>query len=283
VTEVHHFAFGWINPTLAYVLSFLGSLLGLVLTTRAREADGIRRARWLLLAAVAIGGTGIWLMHFMAMIGFDVPNTVVRYDVPMTLLSVVIAVVIVGVGLLIVGMGRPRPWKLLIGGPVTGIGVAAMHYAGMAAIRMGGVMSFDRTKVVLSVAIAVVAATVALWFAVVIRGATATVAAAMLMGAAVCSMHYTGMSAISVKLSSETAAVQGVSPFVLLLPISILACVVITVLAYATIGFSVQMENAQTDEAADELAAPFPGQIPSQPSDRRQSAALLRPRSTRDR
>jgi NO-binding membrane sensor protein with MHYT domain len=293
VAEVHHFAFGWINPTLAYVLSFLGSLLGLVLATRARESGGIRRARWLLLAAVAIGGTGIWLMHFMAMIGFDVPNTVVRYDVPMTLLSVVIAVVIVGVGLLIVGMGRPRLWKLLIGGPVTGVGVAAMHYAGMAAIRMGGVMSFDRTKVVLSVAIAVVAATVALWFALVIRGATATVAAAMLMGAAVCSMHYTGMSAISVKLSAETAAVQGVSPFVLLLPISILACVVITVLAYATIGFSVQMENAQTDEAADELAAPLPGQIPSQssdrwqipsqPSDRRQSEALLRPRSTRDR
>jgi len=64
---VHHFAFGWINPIIAYVMSFLGSLLGLVLTARARQVPaGPARVPWLLLAAVSIGGTGIWLMHFMA-------------------------------------------------------------------------------------------------------------------------------------------------------------------------------------------------------------------------
>jgi NO-binding membrane sensor protein with MHYT domain len=271
VAEVHHFAFGWINPTMAYVMSFLGSLLGLVLATRARDTTGGSRARWLSLAAVSIGGTGIWLMHFMAMIGFDVPSTVIRYDVPITLLSVVLAIVIVGVGLFIVGMGRPAVWKVLLGGPVTGIGVAAMHYAGMSAMRMGGVMSFNHRIVALSVVIAVVAATVALWFALVIRGAGATVGAALLMGVAVCSMHYTGMAAIQVRLTPDAAPIEGASPFALLLPISILACVVITALAYATVGFSVQQENRREEEMLD------------QARDLHQAAAMLRPGLARHR
>jgi NO-binding membrane sensor protein with MHYT domain len=252
-------------------MSFLGSLLGLVLATRARDHTGVSRARWLALAGVAIGGTGIWLMHFMAMIGFDVPSTIVRYDVPITILSLVISVVIVGLGLFVVGMGRPAVWKVLIGGLCTGLGVAAMHYTGMAAMRVGGAMSFDRRTVVLSVAIAVVAATVALWFALVIRGASATVGAALLMGAAVCSMHYTGMAAIRVKLSPESSVVEGVSPFVLLMPISILACVVITALAYATVGFSVHQENEREGELLD------------QARDLHQTAAMLRPKLARHR
>jgi NO-binding membrane sensor protein with MHYT domain len=252
MAEVHNFAFGWINPTLAFVMAFLGSLLGLVLAGRARDCGGVSRAKWLALSAIAIGGTGIWLMHFMAMIGFDVPSTIIRYDVPTTILSVVIAVLIVGFGLFVVGMGKPALWKVLLGGVCTGLGVAAMHYTGMAAMRMGGVMSFDQRTVVLSVVIAVVAATVALWFALVIRGASATVGAALLMAAAVCSMHYTGMAAIRVKLLPETSQVEGVSPFVLLMPISILACVVITALAYATVGFQVTQENEREEELLDQ-------------------------------
>jgi len=271
VAEVHQFAFGWINPTLAYVMSFLGSLLGLVLATRARDATGAGRARWLALAAVAIGGTGIWLMHFMAMIGFDVPSTVVRYDLPMTLLSVAVAVVIVGVGLFVVGMGRPSVLKVLVGGVFTGLGVAGMHYMGMAAMRLGGEMTFDRPTVALSIGIAIVAATVALWFALVIQGATATIGAALLMGAAVCSMHYTGMAAIRVHLTPDATLVEGVNPFVLLMPISILACVVITALAYATVGFSVNKENEREEELLD------------QAREVHHAAAMLRPGLARHR
>ncbi|MGC9667724.1 MHYT domain-containing protein [Planosporangium sp. 12N6] len=252
MSEVHHFAYGWTSPTLAYVMSFLGSLLGLILAARAREVEGAARARWLALAAVAIGGTGIWLMHFMAMIGFDVPDTVVRYDVPTTVVSVVIAVVIVGIGLFIVGMGSPRSSKLLIGGPITGIGVAAMHYTGMAAMRLGGVMSFDPVRVTASVVIAIVAATAALWFALYIRrGGAATVTAALLMGLAVSSMHYTGMSAIRVTLTSQPTAITGVSALALLLPISILACVVVTALAYVTVGLSMRKDGQRADRVAD--------------------------------
>jgi hypothetical protein len=86
-------------------------------------------------------------------------------------------------------------------------------------------------------------------------------------------MHYTGMSAIRVTLAPETTTIEGVGPFVLLMPISILACVVITALAYATVGLSVQRENEQEARATEEVAERFSG--------RSQSAAMLRPRLNR--
>jgi NO-binding membrane sensor protein with MHYT domain len=254
VTEIHHFAYGWINPTLAYVMSFLGSLLGLILTARAREASGRRRLRWLVLAGIAIGGTGIWLMHFMAMLGFDVPASVVRLDVLTTIASMVIAVVIVTLGLFVVGFGRRSVLRIIGGGLFTGLGVAAMHYTGMAALRVGGRITYDLRIVALSVAIAVVASAVALWFAVVISGSIATIGAAAVMGLAVCGMHYTAMAAVHVQL--DDSPIDGaVGPFVLLTPISILACVVITTLAYATVDLSMRHENAREDRFFDENGA----------------------------
>ena len=96
MAEIHHLAYGWVNPVLAYVMSALGCLLGLLLMTKARARTGRRRVRLLAYAAVAIGGTGIWQMHFIAMLGFDVPATSIRYDPLRTAASLAIAVVVVG-------------------------------------------------------------------------------------------------------------------------------------------------------------------------------------------
>ena len=249
MAEVHHFAYGWVNPILAFVLSFLGSLLGLVLVVRSRNTAGATRVRWLTLAAVAIGGTGIWLMHFMAMLGFDVPGAVLRYDVPMTVLSFVIAVVIVALGLYTVGMAQPSVPRVLAGGTFTGIGIAAMHYTGMAAMHLAGVIGYDLSRVALSVAVAVVAACAALWFAGAVEGGSAIIGAALCMAVAVCGMHYLGMSALRIQLTDVTRQVPGVSPFMLLAPISVVACVVVSALAYATVGFSVRQEHVEEEAA----------------------------------
>jgi NO-binding membrane sensor protein with MHYT domain len=246
VTHIHHFAYGWINPTIAYLMSFLGSLLGLVLAARSRQTRGSARLRWLVLAGVAIGGTGIWLMHFMAMLGFDVPASVVRYDVSTTVVSLGIAIVVVSVGLLIACLGQPRAWRVISGGTFTGLGVVAMHYTGMAALRAGGQVSYDYRIVGLSVLIAVGASIVAMWFAVAVSGANATVGAAFVMGVAVCGMHYTAMAAVRVRLDGSPV-VDAVGPFVLLAPISILACIVIAALAYATVGLSMRQENTREE------------------------------------
>lgn len=199
--EINHFEYGWITPALSYALSVLGSVLGLICAGRIRTASSAgQRAWWGTLAAWAIGGTAIWTMHFMAMLGFAVSGSRIRYDVPVTVVSALLAVVAVGIGLAIVGTGRLSAVRVLAGGLFTGAGVAAMHYTGMAAMRLNGELGYDPTRVALSVLIAVVAATAALWLAMTVRRGVAIFASALVMGVAVNGMHFTGMSALSVHL-----------------------------------------------------------------------------------
>ena len=125
------------------MISCVGCFLGLRCTTRARAYRGAARARWLTLAALAIATTGIWVMHFIAMLGFTIPGQPIRYNVPITILSMVIAVIVVGIGTFIVGFSRRRNRPLLLGGLIIGLGVASMHYLGMAAIRVQDSLSYN--------------------------------------------------------------------------------------------------------------------------------------------
>lgn len=237
IVEIDHFTYGPITPILAYALSVLGALLGLTCARLARSADSGRRRAWfLLLAAWAIGGTGIWVMHFMAMLGFGVDGSEIRYDVPLTAASVVIAIVVVGVGLFIAGIRRPHPVKTILGGIFAGLGVASMHYTGMAAMRINGRVDYDMTLVAASVAIAVVAATVALWFTVAVRRPAAIFACALVMGVAVCGMHYTGMFAMEVHLHGTGQQLMGATAVALLLPIALLVILVVIALVYAVLA-----------------------------------------------
>src|ERR1700678_1197696 len=163
VVTVHNFSYGLLNPALGYLMSCVGSFLGLRCVTLARAYDGFARARWLSLAAVSIGATAIWAMHFIAMLGFSIPGQQILYNVPLTIASMLVAVAVVGVGLFIVGFGDGGWWRLLVGGVIIGVGVAAMHYLGMAAMSMQDSMSYDLPLVAVSVLIAVVAGTAALW------------------------------------------------------------------------------------------------------------------------
>src|SRR5262245_58032949 len=199
--HLQHFSAGWLTPVLAYALSVLGSLLGLTCTVRARDSARRGRAGWLILAAWAIGGTGIWVMHFMAMIGFAVPGVPIRYDVSITVASWLTAVAVVAVGLFVVGYGRPNMLKILVAGVVTGVGVAAVHYTGMDAMRLAATVGYQRSIVIASVVIAVVAATAALWFTVTVRRPGAITLAALIMGVAVSGMHYTGMAALRITVT----------------------------------------------------------------------------------
>jgi len=216
VVSVDNFTYGLLNPALAYAMSCVGGYLGLRCVTLARAYTGMARARWLGLAAVAIGAVGIWAMHFIAMLGFSVPGEPILYDVPQTVGSMLLAVAVVGTGLFIVGLGDAEGgdrWALLVaGGVIIGVGVAAMHYMGMAAMSMPGAMSYYPPLVVASVVIAIVAGTTALWIGTWIRGSAATVGAALVMGVAVCGMHYTGMAALRVHGGSmPSVAVRAVS------------------------------------------------------------------------
>lgn len=228
MSPVDHFSYGLITPVLAYIMSSVGSMLGLLLTSRARLIGGREARYWLIGAAFAIGGTGIWTMHFIAILGFSVHGSVIRYDVPLTAASAALAIVVVGLGLFLAAHGGQRPAYLLGGGVLTGLGVAGMHYLGMAAMNMSASVSYDPMLVTLSVLIAVAAATVALWFTLRVSGALKIGGAALIMGVAVSGMHYTGMYSISVSTHAETMPVHGTQAIDLLLPL-IVGISVITV------------------------------------------------------
>lgn len=205
MVTVHNFANGLLNPVLAYVVSCLGAFLGLRCVTRARAYAGFARARWLCLAAVSIGATGIWTMHFIAMLGYAIPGQQITYNVPLTIASMLIAIAVVGAGLLIVGFGDGGLRPLLAGGVIVGLGVAAMHYMGMAAMIMPDSVHYNVPLFILSVVIAIVAGSAALWIGTWVRGTRATVGAALVMGVAVSGMHYTGMAAMHVTMDAMSA------------------------------------------------------------------------------
>ena len=90
--------FGWATPILSYAMACVGAALGLRCMVRALAASGPRRRNWLLMAATAIG-TGIWTMHFIAMLGFSVTGTAIRYDGYLTVASLAVSIAVVGLGL----------------------------------------------------------------------------------------------------------------------------------------------------------------------------------------
>ncbi|RZU52437.1 NO-binding membrane sensor protein with MHYT domain [Krasilnikovia cinnamomea] len=249
MAHVHHFTYGAFNPVAAYLLAFLGSFLGLLSTGRARSARTRgRRTRWLIIAAFAIGGGAIWLMHFVAMLGFEVPASPVRYDPRLTVVSLGLSVITVGVGLMVVGHGRRSFPKTVVAGILTGVGVLAMHYTGMAAMHVSGAIHYEPGLAGASAVIAIVAATVALWFTVSVQGWGRVTAAAAIMGVAVCGMHYTGMAAMRVELSEAVRTqVTGLRPMLMIVPITLLSAA--TILGLALSALQALTEEEFTDGA----------------------------------
>jgi NO-binding membrane sensor protein with MHYT domain len=184
---------------LSYVVAVLASHVTLSLAQRLRPHGGDAGPAhtphwpWIIGGAFSMG-TGIWSMHFIGMLAFDM-GMPVAYDVPVTALSLVLAWLVSAIGFWIASRGEPSLLKIIVAGTVMGCGVAIMHYTGMAAMRMAAVMTFDPTLVAVSVVIAVVASCAALWLALHLTVAWQMAAAAVVMGVAVTGMHYTGMVA----------------------------------------------------------------------------------------
>jgi NO-binding membrane sensor protein with MHYT domain len=232
--HINHAVYGWVTPAISYLTACLGALVALRATRWALLSEGRTRRNWLAFGAVSLG-TGIWSMHFIAMLGFAVSGAEIRFDVPLTVLSLIVSILVVGAGFFIVGYSSHPNGALLAGGVTTGLGVAAMHYLGMAAMRLPGTISYSHVTVGLSVLIAVFAATAALWAALNIQATGAVLAAAPVMGVAVCAMHYTGMAAVSVHLTGGLGAPGGVVAlqFVFPLAVGLGTYVFISALAFA--------------------------------------------------
>jgi diguanylate cyclase len=186
---------------LSLLVAMLASYTTLDLAARIRvlETASLRRFFWLLGGAVAMG-TGIWSMHFIGMLALRMPMEM-GYDVRITSLSLMIAILSSGFALHIVTSSKLSRRRLIVGGVLMGLGIAAMHYTGMAAMQMQVVITYSPGLFVTSIGIAITASWAALWIAFTLRDSTQhhvlikRFGAGLVMGLAIAGMHYTGMSA----------------------------------------------------------------------------------------
>jgi PAS domain S-box-containing protein len=194
--------------TLSVVIAIVASYAALDLAGRVTAAGGWLRAVWLLGGAVAMG-TGIWSMHYIGMLAFVLPIPV-AYHWPTVLLSLVAAILASAIALYVVSRQKMGASRAAAGSVLMGAGIASMHYIGMAAMRLPAMCHFNSPLVVLSVVFAVLISFVALWITFHFRDEKNGVgreklAGAVVMGAAIPVMHYTGMAAASFTSSGMPA------------------------------------------------------------------------------
>lgn len=226
---------GVYNPLLtclSVVVAFLASftalegaaMLNAVISSRWRHV-------WLAGSACAMG-IGIWSMHFIGMIALTLPIAV-GYDLDVTAASLALAVLAALVALATVSRGCLSPRRLLAAGIVMGLGVAAMHYTGMIAMRMSPGIDYDPVRVALSLVIAIGASIGALWLAFHLRDSRREnivwkrLGAAAVMAFAISGMHYTGMSAATFADASRCLSTHKVDANALALIVGVASTVVL--------------------------------------------------------
>ncbi|MUG95556.1 PAS domain-containing protein [Scytonema sp. UIC 10036] len=196
---------------LSIVIAVFASYTALDLARRVKTTQAKATLAWLIGGAVVMG-TGIWSMHFVAMLAFRLPIPMV-YNVSTVIISVLPAIVACGTALFLTSCQTLSKQQLLVGGVLMGIGIAAMHYIGMAAMEMDATIDYNPFLFALSVTIAIGASIVALWIVSELGGRSSKgsrlprILSALVMGSAIAGMHYTGMAAASFHSTKAVNAV----------------------------------------------------------------------------
>ncbi|MCK0090579.1 signal protein [Rhodococcus sp. HNM0563] len=231
-----HFTMGLWVPYLAFVTAAVGCYVGLCCVQQSRKhLTSTAGVGWLVMAALSIGGVGIWLMHFIGMSGFSVPTSPVRYDLGATLFSVVLAVGATLFGLLIsnarlsAAQRLSRSASITLGGAVMGTAIVLMHYTGMAAIRIRGTIEHDPKMVAVSAAVGILGSAAAMWMFESPGKLHVRVASTLLLACGVVALHYTGMVGMSAQVDLEAQAPEGMTVLSLLFPAFVIGIVLLAV------------------------------------------------------
>ena len=179
---------------LSLLIATLASYAALDLAGRVTASRGRLRYMWLIGGAGAMG-TGIWSMHYIGMLAYRLPVEV-AYDWPMVLWSLLAAFVSAAIALFVVSRSEMGPMSIALGALCMGIGIAAMHYIGMEAMRLPAMCHYSPRIVFLSVVLAIAISLAALWLTFHLRAETQSLGwrkltSTLLMGAAIPAMHYT--------------------------------------------------------------------------------------------
>jgi diguanylate cyclase (GGDEF)-like protein/PAS domain S-box-containing protein len=234
---------------LAAIVCSLSSFAAIRLLRHARAARGQMRHIWLVVAAVAIG-FGIWATHFIAMLAFS-PGIPSGYNIGLTFLSLIAAILLTAAGFAVsmIAGWRAGPW---FGGAVVAGGIAAMHYIGMAAFEIAGVILWDPTLVAASIIVGAVIGAAALPAG--LHGETEKWKAigAVLLTLAICSHHFTAMAAVSIIPDSTIHVSLAALPTTLLAIVVGVVSLAIILLALTAIALDIR-ETRRTELETDRM------------------------------
>jgi signal transduction histidine kinase len=205
------------------------------------------RAAWLAVTGL-VAGSGIWAVHFVAMLAFE-PGLRSGYAPFITLISLAIAIAFAVMAFTAAAPDRTGKGQVLAGGALLGIGIALMHFTGMAALRVQGLLHWDIPYVVASVLVGIAFATAALRVGGPGRGLRAQIAAAGLLTLGICGLHFTAMSAVAI----EPIPAAALPPEVISRPVLALAVTVLTVLIIAIAAGALVADLYMRRRAFDQL------------------------------
>lgn len=225
---------------LAALVCAVSSFAAIRLLRHARSVNGQMRYVWLGVAATSIG-FGIWATHFIAMLAYT-PGIPSGYHLGLTFLSLAAAVALTGTGVAVsmIADWRAGPW---IGGAIVAGGIAAMHYTGMAAFVIAGFILWDHTLIIASILLGAALGAIALPVGLHGDSEKWKSAGALLLTLAICSLHFTGMAAVSIIPDPIKAVPPTALPAALL---AVLVCAVsftIILLALAAVALDIREKN----------------------------------------
>ncbi|MGJ4953710.1 ATP-binding protein [Bradyrhizobium sp. HKCCYLS20291] len=241
---------------LAGCVCLLTSLVAVNLLQRARVTDRSVRLAWLATTGIVTGG-GVWSTHFIAMLAYT-PGFPIRYDLPMTVMSLVAATVMTTAGFA-TALFSPHRMRAMAGGAMVGLGIAAMHYMGMASLRIPAVIVWMPDLVTASVLLGMVFGALSLVVATRSESFPSSAGAAGLLTLAITSHHFVAMGAIDL-LERPDASPTGLMLSTVTLALSISA-VTATLLIGGLIvavfdrrsGHQMSMRNMQLDAALNNM------------------------------
>lgn len=193
--------------TLSFLVAVLAAYSALYFGSQLATLTGAKNKLWLTLGALTLG-SGIWVMHFVGMRAYIMP-VVMTYDLGLTLVSWFSAVLSSALALSIISQKNTRTLHLVIGSIAMGGGIALMHYLGMDAMQMSKELTYDPLIFTVSIGIAIGASGAALAICRYLQGRTGSkavalqVVASLVMGAAICGMHYTGLAAVTIPVGAR--------------------------------------------------------------------------------
>ena len=177
---------------LSIAIAIQGSFVGLSLARGIDSAEGVRRRLAIAGSAITLA-TGVWSMHFVAMLAANFPSAI-DYLVLPTLISFLICVIVVGIGAYAAHMSGPPAFRIGTGALAMGLGVSLMHYVGMSAVHLAGPTSYEPSYVVASIVVAIAASAFALWTIDSRPTRPRLFLGAIALGLAISGMHYTAMA-----------------------------------------------------------------------------------------